>query len=281
MSITSMYTAVSGLQAHQQYLDVVANNLANVDTVGFKGSTTSFEDQLSQTLVAPSPPSATNAGSNGEQVGLGVRLGAITTEYTQGAFQATNNPSDVAVEGNGFFTVKDPISGAISYTRAGNFTVDSAGNLVNPNGQHVQGGAPGAVAGAALVDMQIPTTVGGVSVESYNIDPSGKISALLADGTTSVLGNITLQNFQDPQALQKVGNNLYVATPAAGAEFAGYQTPGTNGLGTVRSGYLEQSNVDLGQEFTDMISAERGLQANSKVITTADEVLQELINLKR
>lgn len=281
MSITALYTAVSALQAHQQFMSVVANNLANVNTVGFKGSRVLFSDALSQTLRPPQESAGLNAGGNGVQIGLGTGLGSITPLFSQGALQSTGLPTDLAIEGDGFFTVNDPVTGANYFTRAGAINVDTNGYLVTPTGQRIQGGDVGASNGDPLVDMQIPPDVGGVPVTSFSIDSSGKINALLSDGTTAEIGNITLEKFNNPQALLKIGQNLYRETGASGRVFNSYNTPGQNGVGGTRSGYLELSNVDLGQEFSDMIRAQRGLQANARTITTSDEIMQELINLKR
>jgi len=281
MSIPSLYTAVTGMQAHQQFMDVVANNLANVNTVGFKGSRALFEDALSQTLHSPTAPSATTPGGNGAQIGLGVSLSSVTPLFSQGALQSTAQPSDVAIEGGGFFVLKDPVTSAQFYSRAGAFNVDLNGFLTTPTGQRVQGAAAPAADGDALIDMQIPAAVGGIPVTGFNIDQGGRVIASLQDGTTSVTGQITLEKFNNPGALAKVGNNLYQSSPAAGPNFNSYHTPTTDGLGSLRSGYLELSNVDLGQEFADMIRAQRGLQANARVITTSDQIMEELINLKR
>jgi len=277
----SLYTAVTALQSHQQFMDVVANNLANVNTVGYKASRALFADALSQTLKTPTAASATTLGGNGAQIGMGVSVSSVTPNFTQGALQSTGLPSDLSIQGDGFFVVADPITATTAYTRAGSFTVDLNGYITTPTGQRVQGGAPGAVNGDALVDMQIPAAVGAVPVTGFNIDQNGQVIALLQDGTTSVVGAITMEKFTNTQGLVKVGDNLYMSTPAAGPNFASYHAPGQDGLGSMRAGYLELSNVDLGQEFSDMIRAQRGLQANARVITTSDQIMEELINLKR
>ena len=302
MSIEAMYTAVSSLQAHQQYLSVVANNLANVDTIGFKDSRVLFSDALSQTLQAPTASSGLNPGGNGAQIGLGVGLSSITPLFTQGALMSTGVPTDLAISGKGFFVVHDASASppTVYYTRAGALNLQNTntpgikGYLVTPTGQRVQGAAitppaTSAANGAALSDVTIPTTAGGppaLNVTDFTIDSAGTVNLLLSDGSTLPYMQISMQDFQNPEALSKVGQNLYQATGASGALFVGggtdvFNTPGTNGTGNLRSGYLEQSNVDLGTEFTNMIQAERGLQASSRVITTADEVMQDLINLKR
>lgn len=282
MSIGSLYTAVSALQTHQQFMSVVANNLANVNTVGFKGSRVLFADALSQTLRPPSDSSSgLNGGGNGIQIGLGTSLASITPIFNQGSLQSTGLPTDLAIEGDGFFVVSDGVTGAQYFTRAGAINVDQDGFLVSSSGQRIQGGDVGATNGDPLIDMQIPADVGGIPVSSFAIDSAGRINVLLEDGSTVEVGNLTLERFNNPQALVKIGQNLYRETAASGRVFNAYNTPGQNGVGGMRSGYLELSNVDLGQEFSDMIRAQRGLQANARTITTADEIMQELINLKR
>lgn len=299
MAIEAMYTAVSALQAHQQFLSVVANNLANQNTVGFKDSRVLFSDALSQTLQQPTASSGLNPGGNGIQIGLGVGLSTVTPLFTQGSLQSTGVPTDLAIDGPGFFVVKDPSSASTYYTRAGALNLQNTnvagiqGYLVTPTGQRVQGTvitppASSGVNGAALSDVSIPTQAGGppaLNVTNYSIDSGGRVNLLLSDGSNVPWMQLTLQDFQNPEALLKVGQNLYQATVASGSKFGPsgadiFQTPGTSGLGSLRSGYLEQSNVDLGTEFSNMITAERGLQANARVITTSDEVMQELINLK-
>jgi len=299
MAIESLYTAVSALQAHQQYLSVIANNLANQNTVGFKDSRVLFSDALSQTIQQPTASSGLNPGGNGVQIGLGVGLSSVTPLFTQGSLQSTGVPTDLALDGPGFFVVKDPASASTYYTRAGAFNLQNTnvagiqGYLVTPTGQRIQGTvitapATSGVNGAALADVSIPTTAGGppaLNVTDYSIDSAGRVNLLLSDGSTLPWMQITLQNFQNPEALLKIGQNLYQATAASGSLYGAsgadvFQTAGTNGLANMRSGYLEQSNVDLGTEFSNMIVAERGLQANARVITTSDEVMQELINLK-
>ena len=279
MAVSPLFTAASALDAQQGYIDVVANNLANIDTVGFKAGQASFSDALSETLGAfPSQV----------QLGMGVQLSAVTPNFSQGGLQSTGVPSDMAINGNGFFVVKNPTSGQISYTRAGNFSVDSSGYLVTAAGDRLQAAAAGAANGGALADVQIPASIAatsGVAVTSFSIDSGGNINVALADNTTQVVGQIGLQNFSNPGALLSIGNNEYQATSASGPMFGTasapvYQTAGSSGTGTIQAGYLEMSNVDLGQEFSNMIQAQRGLEASTRVITTADEIMQDLLNLK-
>jgi flagellar hook protein FlgE len=282
MSIVSLYTAVGALQAHQQFLSTVANNLANVNTVGFKGSRTLFADSISQTVRPPTQSTPTTAGGNGVQVGLGTKVVSIQPIFSQGALQSTGLPADLAIEGGGFFVVTNPVSGTPFYTRAGAFSIDNLGNIVTPTGEILQGSLTDPAAdGDALGNMNIPASVAGDPVVSFSIDGAGRVNCLLQSGVTSTVGTIALERFNNPEALVKVGSNKYQASPASGQIFNSFHTLGTDGLGVTRSGLIELSNVDLGQEFSDMIRAQRGLQANARVITTSDEVIQDLVNLKR
>jgi len=277
--LQSLYSGIAGLRTHQQQLSVVANNLANVNTVAFKGSRALFQDSLSQTMKPPTQSTATSGGSNGIQIGLGVGLSTVTAIFSQGALQATGLPSDLAIEGDGFFVVADPASGAQTFSRAGALALDSLGNLVDSNGSRIQGSLTG-VSGDPYADVVIQGPAANPMV-AYSIESTGRVLMQLSDGTTAVAGFIALTRFTNPQALLRIGKNQYQETPEAGNLFTGYEAPGSNGLGALRAGFLEMSNVDLAQEFTDMIRAQRGLQANSRIITTSDEVLQELISLKR
>ncbi len=261
-------SAVSGMRSQMAYLDIVANNISNVSTTGFKGSRARFSDMLYQTLSGGSA-STTDAGSiNPAQIGLGVRLAGVDTSMTQGALRATGNPLDLAIEGDGFFALKDA-SGSTFYTRDGSFALDSEGRLVNPsNGMLVQ-----AVGGGEI-------TIDTAQFASIAIGADGKIVGTLADGSgTQDIAQIGLTTFPNPAGLAKSGDNLYKASGPSGAAAEG--EPSKDGKGSIRSGVLEASNVDLAQEFTNMISAQRGFQANSRVITASDEVLQDLVNIKR
>jgi flagellar hook protein FlgE len=274
--IPSLYSAVSALQNHQKMMSVVANNLSNVNTMGFKYSRSIFADTLSQTLIEPSEAiEGISAGSNGVQIGLGSQLNAITPVFTQGSLQATNLPTDIAIEGEGFIVVQDPATEQIFYTRAGALQFNSENLLITSGGMLVQGD----IAGGST--LEVPNDPDNPMV-SFSISPSGNIVALLQDGTVvDDIGQIALQRFTNPQALKKVGQNMYIETPAAGAALSDTVPAGTGGLGYIRAGFLEMSNVDMGSEFSEMIRAQRGLQANTRVITSSDEILQEIINLKR
>jgi flagellar hook protein FlgE len=277
--IGSLQTGVSGLQQFQEDLQVIGNNIANVNTVGYKSATMDFEDQLCQNM--------TSGSSNNMQIGEGVTTGAIDSNYTQGTINSTGVTTDLAVNGQGFFLVKDTSSGLTYATRDGEFNLDASGYLVNANGNRVQG-----LMGTATTasDLQInsttaiaalnDTTTPAPTLQSYTINTNGQITASLSDGTSGVIGQFVLQNFTNPQALVKQGGNLYSFSATAGP-LTTPGTPNTAGLGQIQSGALESSNVDLATEMSNLITAQRAFEANAKIITTSDEVLQDLVNLKR
>jgi len=270
----ALFSGVSGLQTHQIKMDVLANNIANVNTVGFKKGQVTFQDMLSQNLMEGKAGTAsTIGGTNAQQIGLGVMVGAINNIHTQGAAATTGKGTDLMIQGEGYFVLQDATDVANStyhYSRAGAFMIDNAGNLVNSaNGMMVcdDAGAP-------------------INIVGSNI-------SIAADGTISYYdpaqtpSNVTyptkigLATFPNPQGLKKAGENMYTETLSSGAANAAPNTPGLDGRGTLIAGALEMSNVDLAQEFVDMIITERGYQANSRTIRTADEMLQELLQLKR
>jgi flagellar hook protein FlgE len=282
--IGSLQTGVSGLQQFQEDLEVIGNNIANVNTTGYKSSNMQFADTFSQTFG--------NIGAGGfVQVGTGVSTSSIDSEYTQGTINPTGTPTDLAVSGNGFFVVKDSSSGTSFVTRDGGFKVDSNGFLVNSVGYRVQGytGTAPYTAASPTGDLKIDsataisalndTTTPAPTLVSYNIDATGQLNGTLSDGTSGVIGQVVLQNFSNPQALIKQSNNLLTYNATAGAGTPG--APNSAGLGTIQSGALETSNVDLAGQMAALITAQRAFEANAKIITTSDEVLQDLVNLKR
>ncbi|MBC8001040.1 MAG: flagellar hook-basal body complex protein [Opitutaceae bacterium] len=286
--LRSLTSAISGLQNFQERMDVIGNNIANVNTTGFKSARTDFADSFSQTLQFSSGGTAGTAGTSSIQIGAGVTTAAIKNQYTQGALSRTGVQTDLAVAGEGFFIVRDPVSTTQFATRAGDFHLDQNGYLVANAGQRVQGFMDSSL--TTVGDIQIDTTgmpatsAPGSKLISYAIDADGKVNVNLSDGTQFVRGQILMQSFRDPQGLVKEGNNLYSGIGSAGP--LGGATPtmaaaNTNGLGKIQSGALELSNVDLANEFTSMITAQRAFQATSRIITTSDEMLQELVNLKR
>lgn len=261
--LRSMYSGISGLKNFQTKLDVIGNNVANVNTYGFKKGRTTFSDQISQTIAGATAP-GTRGGVNAKQVGLGASLASIDTIATQGSMQNTGRTLDLAISGNGYFQVTDGTN--TYYTRAGNFYLDSAGTLVNSEGLKLVGTA-------AIKDIPATAT-------SLSIGADGNITYIASGDTTPTnAGQIQLATFPNPEGLTKAGSNLFKESPNSGTITK--TTPGAGGGGTVQSGFLEMSNVDLSEEFTEMIVAQRAFQSNTKIITTSDEILQELVNLKR
>jgi flagellar hook protein FlgE len=410
----SMFAAISGLKNHQTMIDVVGNNIANVNTTGFKQSRVTFEDILSQTVRGASGPQGGRGGVNPEQIGLGVILGGIDTIQSQGTLQSTGKSTDMAIQGDGYFVMNDGKQNF--FTRDGSFDLGIDGTLVSPSsGMHVMGwqaspltglvnttvpptvlsvpigggmtgkmsssltitgnldannvggAAPGVpvVLSTTVYDAQgnaLPVTltctravatppsqawtvvatgsgatgttnvtfsgagklltpVGGLgtismtiatgattpqsisldlsavtqlagtsslssntdgasagSLTSFTVGKAGDVTGIYSNGYKQPLGQLALGSFANPSGLMKAGGNLYAASPNSG--IANIGTPSSNGRGDIATGFLEGSNVDLAQQFTNMIMAERGFQANSKVITTSDEILMDLVNLK-
>ncbi len=278
----SMFSAISGLRAHQTMLDVTANNIANVNTVGYKAQRASFKEALSQMQRNASSPTTTLGGTNPAAVGLGVQLGSIDQAMTAGALQSTGNPLDLAIQGEGFFRLKtwnasaNAFGGSTVYTRSGNFTTDQQGYLVTQDGYYVVGYA---YANGALTTtetrLQLPTNSKLVSVGQ-----DGLVTVVDASGAKTTIGALTLAKFPNAAGLERVSSNRYQETQNSGTATVG--TPGdASGFAALASGALEMSNVDLAQEFTNMITAQRGFGASSRIITTADEMLQQLVNLGR
>jgi flagellar hook protein FlgE len=261
--LRSLNSGVSGLRAFQTKLDVIGNNIANVNTTGFKKGRVVFEDLFSQTIKEATGPVGTSGGINPIQVGIGTKVVAVENLYSQGSPQTTNNPSDLYINGDGFFILQ---KGTDSYlTRAGNFTLNLQGQLANPEGLLVMNDSGGPIELAGYVD--------------YSIDTNGNVTGVNDDGTSDPVGKIGVATVANPSGLKKIGGSLYEITLNADGSQVPIQTTGNNY--EIISGALEMSNVDLAEEMTEMITAQRGFQANSKVITTSDTILDELINLKR
>jgi flagellar hook protein FlgE len=397
--LRSLFSGISGLRTHQTLMDVVSNNISNVNTTGFKASATVFEDTLSQTLRNAGLPTANLGGLNPAQIGLGVQLAAITTDFRQGSAQSTGRSTDLMLQGDGFFIVNNGNQQA--YTRAGAFNFDTNGRLVNAEGMRVQGWAgvngvvntdgpladiivpagtmipptassavtvagnisagtttpltlgatvydgsgvahslsivltpgsgsfsvavtdmtdPGSTATAGTLQFQsngtydpastsatlttadgtaitvnmngtsmfggpkslAVTNVDGAaagSLQQFQIDQDGTIIGVFSNQQKQSLGKIALANFTNPSGLKKIGSTAFVETSNSGLPQIGIA--GSGGRGTLLGATLEMSNVDLAQEFTNMIIAQRGFQANSRVITTSDQMLQELVDIKR
>lgn len=258
----ALYTAASGMKAQQLNLDVTSNNLANVNTTGFKAFRAEFKDLHYQTLRQPGSQVTSNIISpEGTQIGMGATVVGTPRFFSQGDFQHTENPLDVAIQGDGFFRISMP-DGSLAYTRDGTFKVDVNGNLTTSDG--------------FLVDPSI------------TVDPNASNITIGSDGTvsqtvnnlTSVAGQLQLVRFVNPVGLETIGRNLYRATPASGTEVTG--VAGTDpGFGTIAQGMLEMSNVRVADEMIRMIVSMRAYEANSKAIQTADEMLQIANNSKR
>ena len=286
-----MYSAISGLRNHQIMLDVTANDLANVNTVGFKASRTSFRDSLAQMQRSGASATTGSAGAKSAQIGLGVQLGSIDNLMTNGAFQSTGSPYDVAITGTGWFRVSSstPTPGTggapdtfgagseFEYTRAGNFTLSDQGELATQDGWRVVGkGVDATTGGPSTTDVVIKVPSGATDV---SISADGAVTYSPAGGgARATAGFLSLSGFPNESGLDRSSANRWKATGSSGAPADG--TPGVNGLGQTVGGQLEMSNVDLATEFTNMIVAQRGFEASSRVLSTSDEMLQTLVNLK-
>ncbi len=318
--LRSMYSGISGLKNFQTKLDVIGNNIANVNTYGFKKERTIFKDLISQSQSGASAPTATRGGVNAIQVGLGAQLAAIDTIHNSGSMQSTARTLDLAISGDGFFMVGDSTEGPdedgivqgdglnnILYTRAGNFYMDRNGYVVNADGKYMVGVANGEIYNEVLEDATSnsdddkETVSGGLGTESLyedgaitadiapiivptnaqsmSIGQDGSVYYVDVNGKLQFAGQALLAKFPNASGLEKNGSNYFQVTANSGDPLVQVGTQA--GIGSVNSGFMEMSNVDLSEEFTEMIVAQRGFQANSRIITTSDEILQELVNLKR
>ena len=261
--IRAMWSAASGMHAQQLQIDTIANNLANVNTNGFKRSRTEFRDLTYEMIDAPgAPSSSTTRSPAGIQLGLGVQTGAVKKLFSQGDFKNTDNPLDLIIQGKGFFKVQLP-DGTTAYTRDGAFTSNSEGQLVTSRG--------------LLLDPPITLPPDSMAID---IGEDGTVSVTQAGQTTPTeLGQIELANFVNPTGLISLGGNLYQQSQASGDPIDG--TPGIDGLGTVGQGFLEISNVSIVTELVDMIAAQRSYELNSRTVRAADEMMQQLNNLVR
>lgn len=261
--IRSLFIAATGMNSHQLNMDVIANNLANINTTGYKKSRADFQELLYQDKVTPgSVSSEGSVAPTGIQVGLGVKPMAVQKIFLQGDYINTGNPLDFAIEGAGFFPVVKP-DGELAYTRSGAFKLDGDGNIVNSNGLLLE--------------------------PAVNIPPDALNITVGKDGTVSVLqdgssapvtvGNIEIAKFVNPGGLRAVGGNLYEETNASGAPITG--TPGSEGRGSISQSFLETSNVDIVEEMINLIISQRAYEINSKAVQAADSMLQQANNLKR
>jgi flagellar hook protein FlgE len=286
--IGTLTSGVSALRSFTKGLEVIGNNIANVNTVGYKGSRATFADSFSNMLRASAPSTATTSNSSATQVGTGVKLSSITARYAQGALNTTGVTTDLGISGNGFFRVINPADTQEYVTRAGNLRLDDNGFLVNAQGYRVQGltGGTTLAAPAAVGDIQLGTPPVGTQLQSITVDRAGNLIEFYSDGSATTTNRVLLQNFADPTALTKAGDNLFTgmltAGPIGGDPLtAANNAPGTNGLGSIESGTLELSNVDLTEEFANMITMQRSFQASSRLVTVSDSVLEDIVNLKR
>lgn len=325
--LRSMYSGISGLKNFQTKLDVIGNNIANVNTFGFKKSRVTFQDMINQSVAGASAPTGLKGGTNPKQVGLGSSIAAIDTIHTQGNLQSTGRLLDLSISGDGYFVVANGsqenmelddgeqklLGTERSYTRAGNFSLDSEGYLVNVDGLYVVGinatfdvntfvipgndeifDEDGAFQEDFPHTIKIPTTAKDMSIgadgtvtyiageyadENGTPIEGGDDTSPIKPGDLVVAGRLILSKFSNTGGLQKSGNNLFQPTTNSGNPV--YAFSGQSGTGAVAASTLEMSNVDLSEEFTEMIVTQRGFQANTRIITTSDEILQELVNLKR
>ena len=270
--LRSLYSGISGLKNFQTKLDVVSNNIANVNTYGFKKSRITFKDAISQTIAtATEGETGGRGGTNAIQVGLGSEVASIDTVHTEGSIQTTGRILDLAISGgDSYFVVSD--GDQLYYTRAGNFYFDEEGYLVNADGYRVQGYDPD----GNRIDIQVDFET--QDVAGFSISPTGIFYIQNEAGDVQELATFVLARFNNPGGMLKVGGNLFVESQNSGEPIFG---TGGGAYGTINSGKLEMSNVDLTEEFTEMIVAQRAFQSNARIITTSDEILQELVNLKR
>ena len=282
--LRSLFAGISGLRVNQTMLDVTGNNIANANTIGFKSSSTVFQDTLSQMLSGATGTGAVG-GTNPIQVGLGVQLAATSTNFGQGSAQTTGRATDVMIQGDGFFVVENATEQL--YTRAGSFSFDESGTLVNPDGLSVMafGFNPDGTSDGIMRPVTLDTTTAvppvpaGVELTSYNIGTDGKVRGIFDDGVQRDLCQLAIADFDNPMGLEQTGGSTWRMSANSGDPQIGLSSEG--GRGSLMTGTLEMSNVDLAAEFTNLILAQRGFQASSRVITTSDQVLEDLVNIKR
>ena len=262
--IRALFSAASGMTAQQLNVDNIAHNLANANTIGYKSRRAQFQDLLYQTVIQPGAAAGQQTVvPTGLQVGLGTRASSNEIVFSQGAFSQTNNPLDLVIQGRGFFQVRQS-SGELAYTRAGSFHLDRDGNIVTADGDPLE------------PQITVPP-----DAQQISIAKDGTVSYTQPNQTAAQqAGQIQLANFQNPAGLNSLGANLYAPTDASGDPTVG--TPGgQEGIGTVLQGYVEQSNVSVVEEFINLIVAQRGYEANSKVVQAADNMYQQVNNLAR
>lgn len=261
--LRSLYTAGTGMVAQQQNLDVISNNLANVNTTGFRGQRAEFQDLIYQTMRNATKGENGSPGTpEGIQFGLGTKISATASIFTQGSPQQTNDPLNVMIEGDGFFKVLQP-DGKAAYTRDGTFKLDAEGKVMTSDGM--------------ALDPEITIQQGSTAI---TVGQDGTVSAILPGASSATaVGKVQLTQFANPGGLHRLGGNLFAESDASGSPVDG--APGTNGSGKLLGGYIETSNVQVVDEMTRMITAQRAYEINSKAIQTADDMLGIVSNLKR
>lgn len=261
--IRSLFIAATGMEAQKINIDVIANNLANTNTAGYKKSRADFQELMYQELTSPGATSA--AGSqlpSGIQIGLGVRPVAVQKVFQQGDLVKTGNPLDLAIEGDGFFQIIKP-DGEIAYTRAGTFKLDSEGRIVNSEGYALE------------PEITIPADAIQITIGS-----DGKVSVIQpGSNVPNEVGQIEIAKFPNPGGLKSIGRNLFVETLSSGAPTT--SIPGSDGLGSIQQGFIELSNVNIVEEMIQMIASQRAYELNSKAVQAADEMLQVTNNMRR
>ena len=264
MSIQTLYTAATGMESLQTKLDVIANNLANVNTTGFKKGRANFEDLFYRHYRFPgTQDSQSNTTATGTSIGLGSRVQSVQTSLMQGAFQQTNGQYDMAIEGPGYFPIQDA-AGQDLYTRSGNFSVNRDGDLVLGSASMGRKLSP---------NLNIP-----LGATNFSITPDGQTSYVV-QGVQTPGPILQIATFPNPEGLLKLGDNLYAATESSGQATTG--NPAQNGVGQIRGGYLEASNVEPVQELIDLITTQRSFELNSQAIQAGDQILQLISNLRR
>lgn len=261
--IRSLWTAATGMTAQNLNVDVIANNLANVNTTGFKRGRANFQDLMYQQIKSPGAD-ASSAGTQvptGIQVGLGVKAAGVENIFLEGSLKPTGNPLDFAIQGRGFFQIQMP-NGELAYSRAGSFSQDSQGQIVTADGNVLQPA------------VNIPSDALSISVGA-----DGTVSVLQPGGVSSVLGQIQLADFSNPAGLEMLGNSLFRPSNASGEAILG--TPGDSGLGSIGQSMLEMSNVNIVEEMVNLIAGQRAYEMNSKAIKAADEMLQTANNIRQ
>ncbi len=267
MTIQTLYTAATGMQAMETKLDVIANNMANINTTGFKKDRCNFEDVFYRQYRLPGAQDSDGTRTaTGIEVGLGTRVSSTQSNFKQGSFETTNNPLDLAIEGNGFFRVQNPNGSDFYYTRAGNFNLNADGEIVLGSANKGYRIEP---------VMRVPTDATGIVVSA-----DGTVQYSTSTSTDlQNLGQLQLSKFVNPDGMMKIGENLYQRTQASGDEQTG--NPGQDGYGNIRQGFLEASNVEPVNELIDLITTQRSFELNSQIVQAGDQIMQIVANLRR